>query len=217
MAPEDGTSSNGETTIQATIPGNQKTTLITQKRFSKNIKEHINYRLKVACCLSNLSYSSLAYCLFNRNILMSSSPNESPESITNSTNVSTITHSNEHSRTSEPITTMVSESGPVIKSASDMEISHSEPSQDSTNSGELIYPKTEPVSPEPKRVNTPHPGAISSVLHLINGNDIQTPIPTRTANAADAIMLIRPRSDSDQEDQPRTFFSPPTREQCSTD
>src|SRR5258705_3945778 len=160
MVPEDDTSSNGETTIQATIPGNQKTTLITQKRFSKNIKEHINYRLKVACCLSNLSYSSLAYCLFNRNILMSSSPNESPESITNSTNVSTIAHSDEHSRTSELITIMVTESEPAIKSESDMEISHSKSSQDSTDDGELVYPKTEPVSPDPKQVNTPHPRTI---------------------------------------------------------
>src|SRR5258705_7162593 len=150
MAPEDGTSSNGETTIQATIPGNQKTTLITQKRFSKNIKEHINYRLKVACCLLNLSYSSLAYCLFNRNILMSSSPNESPESTTNSTNVSTITHSNEHSRTSEPIINVATEPEPTIKSESNMEISNPESSQNSTDSRELVYPTMEPVSPEPK-------------------------------------------------------------------
>src|SRR5258707_10184951 len=114
---------------------------------------------------------------------MSSSPNES---ITNSTNVSTIAHSNEHSRTSEPITTMVTEPEPVIKSESDMVISNSKPSQDSTDSGELIYPKTEPVSPKPKQINTPYPGLIPPVLCSINGNDIQIPVPTHTANAADA-------------------------------
>src|SRR5258707_14869902 len=98
---------------------------------------------------------------------MSSSPNES---ITNSTNVSTNAHSDEHSGTSEPITTMVTESEPVIKPESDMEISNPESSQDSTDSGELAYPKIEPVSPEPKQVNTPHPGPIPPVLHSINGN-----------------------------------------------
>src|SRR5258705_10366517 len=144
MVTEDDTSSNGEIMIQATIPGNQKTTLIMQKRFSKNIKEHTNYRLKSPAAFLNLSYSNLAYCLFNQNILMSSSPNESPESITDSTNVSTITHSDEHSGTSEPITTMGTESEPVIKSESNMEISYSEHSQDSTNDGDLIYPKMEP-------------------------------------------------------------------------
>src|SRR5258707_11155032 len=136
--------------IQVTIPGNQKITLIMQKRFSKNIKECIDYRDKSPAAFLNLSYSSLAYCLFNRNILMSSSPNESPESITNSTNVSTITHSNEHSGTTETIATMATKSESVIKSESDMEISHSEHSQDSTNDGELVYPKMEPVSPKPK-------------------------------------------------------------------
>src|SRR5258708_26375668 len=128
---------------------------------------------------------------------MSSSPNESPESITNSTNVSTITHSDEHSRNSEPITNMATEPKPTITSESDMEISNSEPSQDSTDSGELIYPKMEPVSPEPKQVNTPYPRMIPPVLHLINRNDIRVPVPTCTADAADAIMLIEPRSDSD--------------------
>ena len=103
---------------------------------------------------------------------MSSSPNESPESTTNSTNVSTIAQSNEHSGTTEPITTMATESEPVIKSESDMEISNSESSQDSTDDGELIYPKTEPVSPKPKQVNTPYPGMIPPVLHSTNGNNI---------------------------------------------
>src|SRR5258708_9679739 len=148
---------------------------------------------------------------------MSSSPNESPESITNSTNVSTITHTNEHSGTTEPIATMVTESESVIKSESNMEISHSEHSQDSTNNGELIYPETESISPKPKRVNTPHPGTIPPVLHSINGNDIRIPVPTCTANAANAIMLIKPRSDSDREEQSGTFFLPPTRKQRSTD
>src|SRR5258705_5504420 len=109
---------------------------------------------------------------------MSSSPNES---ITNSTNVSTITHSDEHSRTSEPITSLATEPEPVVKSESDMEISNSESSQDSTDDGELAYPKTEPVSPEPKRVNTPYLGTIPPVLHLTNENNIRIPIPTRTA------------------------------------
>src|SRR5258705_5421569 len=172
MVTEDDTSSNGEIMIQATIPGNQKTTLIMQKRFSKNIKEHTNYRLKSPAAFLNLSYSNLTYCLFNRNILMSSSPNESPESITDSTNVSTIAHSDEHSGTSEPIATLATEPEPTVKSESDMEISNSESSQDSTDDGELIYPKTEPVSPEPKQVNTPYPGMTPPVLHSTNGNDI---------------------------------------------
>src|SRR5258707_6391092 len=202
--------------IQVTIPGNQKITLIMQKRFSKNIKECIDYRDKSPAAFLNLSYSSLAYCLFNRNILMSSSPNESPESITDSTNISTITHSDEHSGTSEPITSLATEPEPVVKSESDMEISNSKPSQDSTDDGELIYPKTEPVSPEPKQVNTPHPRMIPPILHSINGNDIRIPIPTRTANAANAIMLIGPRSDSDREEQSGTFFLPPTGKQCLT-
>src|SRR5258705_11464994 len=57
---------------------------------------------------------------------------------------------------------------------------------------------------------------IPSVLCSINRNDIRNPVPTHAANAADAIMLIRPRPDSDREDQSSMFFSPPTRQQHTT-